>query len=76
MNPVDFWNMTPYMTRQAAAAIADGRTTQAWMTAALTRARRLPKLHTLLNNKPDRKSMEAGLKAAIKTAMARGKRGK
>lgn len=68
--------MTPYLTRQAAAAISDGRTTQAWMTAALTRARNLPKLSSLLNKKPDRKAMEAGLKAAIKTATATGKRGK
>lgn len=54
VGPVDFWAMTPYLTRAAIKGMVDGRTMLAWQTAALTRVKKMPKLEELLTveNKP------------------------
>lgn len=77
VSPLDFWNLTPFLCRHATSALADGRSYTAWLTAALTRAKKMPKLNDLLTNKPnrDRAGMEAGLKAALRQA-GMGKKGK
>ena len=63
--------MTPYLTRQAAAAISDGRTTQAWMMAALTRAKKMPRLESLVKKRKG--PMKSGIKEAIQFAIAAAK---
>lgn len=43
--------MTPYLTGKAIPALIDGRNTFAWMQAALVRAKKMPKLESLMNRK-------------------------
>ena len=68
LSPVEFWQMTPYLTRIAMSALYDGRATQAWQVANLTRARKLPRLRELMQKKNTtvRPGMEAELKAYFK----------
>lgn len=66
VSPVEFWNLTPYLTWQATAALRDRAVTQIWMAAALTRAKKLPELAKLLSKGPeDKKDVAAKLKAAL-----------
>ena len=68
VSPIEFWSLTPYLTRLAIGAISDGRNTQSWILANLTRARKLPKLDDLLNRKREAvKTADVGLrlKAAL-----------
>lgn len=65
ISPVEFWGLTPYLTRKAIPALQDGRTTAAWMTAQLTRAKKIPKLAELTTKKTaprSRREMEGSLK--------------
>ena len=67
MNPAEFWNLTPYLTGKAVVAMNDETTTRIWTLAAMTRAKKLPKLDKLLNKakqeqKPD---VSARLKSAL-----------
>lgn len=71
LSPVEFWSLTPYLARNAISALADGRITQAWMTANLSRAKTLPKLEKLLS-KTEPKSGDIGMK--LKSALAGIKR--
>ncbi len=66
ISPVEFWELTPYLTRKAIAALTDGRNTQAWMIAALTRAKKMPKLNEMISKpKAGNPNMEADLKKAL-----------
>lgn len=59
--------MTPYLTRQAVCALADGRSTSAWLTANLSRAKKMPKLESLLVKREiDHVDMEARMKNALR----------
>jgi hypothetical protein len=51
IDPVAFWSMTPYLTHKATQALADRMNTAAWVAAALTRAKKMPKLEELLTKK-------------------------
>ena len=76
ISPVDFWRLTPYLTRKATPALQDGRTTAAWMTAQLTRAKKIPKLAELTTKKQVHRSqseMEESLKSHM-AGMARRKK--
>ena len=74
VSPVEFWTLTPYLTRQATAALRDKTVTQMWMTAALTRAKKLPELAKLLNKRQeDKKDVAAKLKAALSGVKGKGK---
>lgn len=66
IRPVEFWELTPYLTRKAITALTDGRNTQAWTIAALTRAKKMPKLSEM-TSKPNvaRENMEFELKKAL-----------
>lgn len=56
ITPVEFWDMTPYLTKQAIRAANEEQITQQWILASLTRMKKLPKLETLLSEgKPHRK---------------------
>lgn len=47
ISPVEFWQLTPYLTRVAVGGFHDGRAWSVWMTAALGRVKRMPKLADL-----------------------------
>ena len=47
ISPVEFWALTPYLTRAAVGGFHDGRAWAVWMTAALGRVKRMPKLADL-----------------------------
>jgi hypothetical protein len=66
ISPVEFWELTPYLTHKAITALTDGRNTQAWTIAALTRAKKMPKLADM-TSKPTgaRENMENELKKAL-----------
>jgi len=68
MRPQEFWELTPYLARHAVAALRDGKMSELWWMAALARQKKLPKLDTLLIDKPKAsiKSSEESLKAALK----------
>ena len=54
------------MTRKAITALTDGRNTQAWMIAALSRSKKMPALHEITSKKVVvRENMEADLKKAL-----------
>lgn len=71
LSPVEFWGLTPYLTKNAISAMADGRTTTAWMMANLSRSKTLPKLEKLLS-KTEPKGGDIGMK--LKSALAGIKR--
>jgi len=65
--PGEFWGLTPYLTRQAVCALADGRSASAWLMANLSRAKKMPKLESLLvRREVDHADMEARMKNALK----------
>lgn len=67
VSPGEFWGLTPYLTRQAVCALADGRSTSAWLMANLSRAKKMPKLESLLvRREVDHADMEARMKNALK----------
>ena len=76
ISPVDFWRLTPYLTRKSAPALHDSRTTAAWLTASLSRAKKIPKLSELTTKKQVHRSqseMEESLKSHL-AGMARRKK--
>jgi len=55
------------LTRQAVCALADGRSASAWLIANLSRAKKMPKLESLLvRREVDHADMEARMKNALK----------
>lgn len=76
ISPLDFWRLTPYLTRKSAPALHDSRTTAAWLTASLSRAKKIPKLSELTTKKQVHRSqseMEESLKSHL-AGMARRKK--
>jgi hypothetical protein len=72
VSAVEFWALTPYLTRQAVIARSDGTTIEAWSIGAMTRARKLPALHSLLlrtaqKEDPEPKILEGNMKALFKS---------
>jgi len=51
IDPIEFWAMTPYLTRVAMNGLRDGRTTLAWQIAVLSRQKRLQNLDQLISKK-------------------------
>ena len=47
ISPTEFWSLTPYQTRIAMEATLERSDKQAWMIAAFTRAKKLPKFERL-----------------------------
>jgi hypothetical protein len=68
LRPGEFWELTPYIARLSVAALRDGKTSELWMAAALARQKKLPKLETLLTEKPQAAggASEERLKLALK----------
>lgn len=65
VSPAEFWGMTPYLTGQAVIAMNDETTTRIWTLAAMTRAKKLPKLDKLLSKTESVKKDMTGLKMAL-----------
>ena len=66
IDPLAFWQMTPYLTKQAIRAANEEQITQTWILASLTRMKKLPKLEKLLRQESTAKGdMEARLKSAL-----------
>jgi hypothetical protein len=47
ISPLDFWELTPYLTGVAIGSLIDGRTTFAWLTAGLSRVKKMPALEEI-----------------------------
>ena len=62
ISAAEFWELTPYLTRHAMAAMSDGRTMLAWMTACLSRASKLPKLDKLLSRDKEPEKVDLSMK--------------
>ena len=66
LSPSEFWGLTPYLTRHAIAALSDYQNIGAWMTANLTRAKKMPELKQILSKQtPDKTEVANRLKAAM-----------
>ena len=68
LRPDEFWDMTPYLTRQAVVALRDGKTRELWTAAALARQKKLPPLKSLMIDRStakDHQIMESELKKAL-----------
>ena len=59
LSPVEFWELTPYLTGLAVGGALDRQTTRAWLNANYTRAKELPPLADLLG-KAERKKPNMG----------------
>lgn len=69
VSPLEFWNMTPYLSRIAIGALHDDHITQLWMSASLTRSKKLPALDKLLHRRNSDKKDMVGLKTALMGAV-------
>ena len=72
ISPLEFWELTPYLTRLAIEALTDARYTQAWIQANLIRAKAMPKLEELLDRKFAKTDMELRMKDALMRMGSRG----
>jgi hypothetical protein len=72
----EFWGMTPYLTKLSIRALLDKNNTEAWTIAALTRAKKLPKLsEMMIVDKPVNQDMEQSLKETLMNMGGRKKNG-
>ena len=58
ISPTEFWSLTPYQTRIAMEATLERSDKQAWMIAAFSRSKKLPKFESLSRGK---RTMKDGL---------------
>jgi len=64
LSPVEFWQLTPYLTRLAVTALDDKAVTDAWLVAAMSRQKKLQRLEEL-TSKP-RKAPPKDLQAKMR----------
>ena len=62
LSPVDFWELTPYLTGLAVGGAVSKQTTDAWLNANFVRAKKLPDLAKLLENSEEKKNSMDDLK--------------
>ena len=62
LSPVDFWELTPYLTGLAVGGLVDKQTTDAWLNAAYGRTKTLPELASLLGTVEEKKNNMDDLK--------------
>ncbi len=67
LSPVDFWELTPYLTGLAVGGAIDKQTKDAWLNANYGRAKKLPDLDSLLGTAEGKKNNMADLKNHLKT---------
>lgn len=65
ISPTEFWQMTPYLTKQALPALAERHNTTIWTQAALIRAKKLPELEKFAG-RPKEQTTPADLEAKMK----------
>lgn len=65
ISPVDFWSLTPYLTKHAIKAASDENVTRTWILASFMRAKKLPKLDKLLKQEKPKSDMEMRMKTAL-----------
>lgn len=75
IDPIGFWSMTPYLTRQAMYGLRDGRVILAWHIAALSRQQKLQPLDQLLGEKKSRAGSSADDLLAAVMGASRGAKG-
>lgn len=62
LSPVDFWQLTPYLTGLSIGAAGSKQATDAWMTATLSRAKKIPELDSLMGKAEEKKNNMDDLK--------------
>ena len=62
LSPVDFWELTPYLTGLAVGGALSKQTTDAWINASFGRAKKLPDLANLLGDVEEKKDNMDDLK--------------
>lgn len=68
ISPIDFWQLTPYLTGRAATGLYDMRMKQAWVQARMTRAKKLDDLKAYLTKrKANVENRMAEMKSALST---------
>jgi hypothetical protein len=67
LNPVDFWELTPYLTGLAVGSSVSKQTTDAWLNANFVRAKKLPDLTSLLGRAEEKKNNMDALKNHLST---------
>ena len=65
LNPVDFWELTPYLTGLAVGGAVSKQTTDAWLNANFGRAKKLPDLAKLLGESEEKKDNMDDLKSHL-----------
>ena len=62
LSPVDFWELTPYLTGLAVGGAVSKQTTDAWLSANYSRAKNLPDLDKLLGTAEEKNNNMDDLK--------------
>ena len=62
LSPVDFWELTPYLTGLAVGGAISKQTTDAWLSANYVRAKKLPGLADLIGSDEEKKDNMDDLK--------------
>ena len=71
LSPVDFWEMTPYLTGLAVGGAVNKQTTDAWLNANLGRAKKLPNLAELIGTDAEKKNNMDDLKNHLSVVKGR-----
>ena len=72
VSALEFWCLTPYLSRQAVVARSDGLAAEAWHIGLMTRIKKLPDLESLMTRTgpkeaPAPKDLEAKMTAIFKS---------
>jgi hypothetical protein len=65
VSPSEFWGLTPYLTKYAMDGARKHQLRGAWLTAALHRAKKMPKLEEMMTKMDGKPKGAAGLKDAL-----------
>lgn len=71
LSPVDFWELTPYLTGLAVGGAVSKQTTDAWLNANYVRAKKLPDLDTMLGKAGEKKNNMDDLKNHLRVMKGR-----
>ncbi len=71
LSPVEFWELTPYLTGLAVGGATNKQTTDAWLMAGFSRAKKLPELASLLVGDEGKRDNMDDLKDHLKAISGR-----
>lgn len=71
LDPVNFWDLTPYLTSLVVGGALRKQTTDAWLNANYGRAKKLPDLASLLGDDQEKKDSMDDLKQHLQSARGR-----